>query len=220
MFRKFVKWGVIVNIFLFFSALALAQAPDNVPNLKLPITSSQFKKYYKQSDGYTILSDEYSKLTQPLNKQEIDFPIKNGDYRFDLLFDRFTQDIRYYVVGGFVQDNYLYKVIIYNGNPSGRTDTEVANVQINSYDEQGKLIDALLLDSGYDYKYDSNIKFSVNEDLTINIKMSVPYCVEYPDAESHKNAPKWFEYKEDIYQINQGQFKLVSSKKERVDLSQ
>lgn len=216
MFQKFVKWGVIVNIFLFFSALALAQAPDKVPNLKLPITSSQFKKYYKQSDGYTILSDEYSKLTQPLNKQEIDFPIKNGSN----VFDRFTQDIRYYVVGGFVQDNYLYKVIIYNGNPFGDTDRKIANVQINSYDEQGKLIDALLLDSGYDYKYDSNIKFSVNEDLTINIKRSLEYCFEYPDAESHKNAPKRKYYKEDIYQINQGQFKLVSSEEETVDLSQ
>lgn len=216
MFRKFIKWGVIVNIFLFFSALALAQAPDKVPNLKLPITSSQFKKYYKQSNGYTILSDEYSTLTQPLNKQEIDFPIKNGSN----VFDRFTQDIRYYVVGGFVQDNYFYKVIIYNGNPFGDTDRKIANVQINSYDEQGKLIDALLLDSGYDYKYDSNIKFSVNEDLTINIKRSVIYCFEYPDAESQKNAPKRKYYKEDIYQINQGQFKLVSSEEETVDLSQ
>ncbi|WP_294844623.1 hypothetical protein [uncultured Gilliamella sp.] len=205
MFQKFVKWGVIVNIFLFFSALAFAQAPDTVPNLKLPITSSQFIKYYKKdNDGYAIFLDKYSKLTQLLNEQEINFPIKNESFGYD----RFTQDIRYYVVGGFVQDNYLYKVIIYNGY--GEADTQMLNIQLNSYDEQGKLIDALLLDSQYRYEDVSSFnQFSVNEDLTINLKQFVTY---YYDEDYEYIDPKPEFYKEQVYQINQGQFKLVSSK--------
>lgn len=89
---------------LFCSALTFAQDHNNLQELKLPITSSQLTKYYKQNDhSENVLLDKYAKLTRPLNEQEIDFPIQTTSYEFI----SFHEGIRYYEVGGFMRNNCL-----------------------------------------------------------------------------------------------------------------
>lgn len=187
-------------------------AREYLQERKLPITSSQLTKYYRQNDhGEIVLLDKYAKLTRPLNEQEIDFPIQTTSYEFI----PFHEGIRYYEVGGFMRNNYLYKLIIYNWY--GISDTPLLNIQLNSYDEQGKLLDAVLLDSQYSYEDVSCfIRFSVNKNLTINLKHYVTYYYddvhEYGDEAGLIKDPKPEFYKGEQYKINNGKFKLIYSK--------
>ena len=106
-------------------------------------------------------------------------------------------------------------MIIYNWY--GISDTPLLNIQLASYDEQGKLLDAVLLDSQYSYEDVSCfIEFSVNKDLTINLKHYVTDYYddehEYGDEAGLIKDPKPEFFKGEQYKINTGKFKLIYSK--------
>lgn len=104
-----------------------------------------------------------------------------------------------------------YKLIIYN--KLGEADTLLLNVQINSYDAKGNLVDALLLSSFFGYE--DIVRFSdfvIQPDYTINIDNYVIYRYEegeygIPDKLIKNSIPQV--YLKEKYQIENGRFKLM-----------
>lgn len=87
------------------------------------------------------------------------------------------------------------------------------NVQINSYDAKGNLVDALLLSSFFGYE--DIVRFSdfvIQPDYTINIDNYVIYRYEegeygIPDKLIKNSIPQV--YLKEKYQIENGRFKLM-----------
>lgn len=197
------------SLFLVSSfGLCLTHSSNNV--LTLPITSSQFSKYYKETDYEIKLLPQYLKQAKELNSQEIGGNLKGASWGSD----QFKDYIRYYEVGGFEFENYYYKLIVYNS--FGESDTLLLNIQINSYDSQGNMIDALILDTQYYYEDISCFtKFKINTDFTINLTRYVTYYYEvgyYGDEKGLIKNPKPQIYLKQKYKINQGHFELKYSK--------
>lgn len=133
-----------LSLFLLFFILTGCAQVKNAQNLDLPITSNQFVSYYEKAPSgvYAFyLKQEYQKWVTPFNAQESSIKIKGHHFSYDLV----NTNINYAELGKFELEGYLYKLIAYNR--SDDEDIVIFNIQLNSYDSNGKLVDALLLDS-------------------------------------------------------------------------
>ncbi|EBE6840364.1 hypothetical protein CWF87_23605, partial [Salmonella enterica] len=139
--------------------------------LILPIDSTratQLACYYKDiriNSGVTELKlpEKYNRETRLFNQQEVKIPVKGENF----LSPYVGGGIHYYELGYFIHEKNIYKIIIYN--KVGEADTLLLNVQINSYDTKGNLVDALLLSSFFGYE--DIVRFSdfvIQPDYTIN----------------------------------------------------
>ena len=184
--------------------------------LPLPVDSerSTLLEFYYQYIGQNIYSDaielklpeNYLKLTKPFNQQEIKVQVKGDNF----LSPYVAENNRYYELGHFVHKSNTYRLIIYN--KTGETDTLLLNIQLNSYDKKGNLVDALLI--GSLFGYEDIVRFSdfiINPDYTIEINIHVIYkYTENEDGSIKKiTQPIPQPYLKEKYQIEDGQFKLV-----------
>ncbi|EBQ2895694.1 hypothetical protein A4T08_003082 [Salmonella enterica subsp. enterica serovar Uzaramo] len=186
--------------------------------LVLPVDSTQFAQlacYYKDinSDGSIMelkLPDEYKEKTKIFNQQEIKVPVKGENFLSPYIGD----GVRYYELGYFEYDGNTYKLIIYN--KIGESDTLLLNVQINSYDAKGNLVDALLLSSFF--AYEDIVRFSdfvIRQDYTISIDSYVIYRWYEDSKDGHLVTIKFKDqapqiYIKEQYQMENGRFKLIS----------
>ncbi|EOF5101189.1 hypothetical protein ACK1QP_004578 [Salmonella enterica] len=185
--------------------------------LTFPINSTkstQLACYYKDiintnNDVTELrLPSEYDGKTRLFNPQEVKIPVKGENFLSQYVGD----NVSYYELGHFEYKNNTYRLIIYN--KIGESDTLLLNVQINSYDENGKLVDALLLSSFFGYE--DIIRFSdfiIHSDYTINIDNYVIY--RYKESEDGLSTIIFKEpmpqvYLKENYQIENGRFKLIS----------
>ncbi|HCM1953743.1 TPA: hypothetical protein N3A08_002806 [Salmonella enterica subsp. salamae serovar 9,46:z4,z24:z39:z42] len=158
------------------------------------------------------LPDEYKKKTRLFNQQEVMIPVKGENF----LSPNIDNGVRYYQLGYFEYDDNTYKLIIYN--KIGESDTLLLNVQINSYDAKGNLVDALLLSSFF--AYEDIVRFSdfvIRQDYTITIDNYVIYRW-YEDSKDGRLVTIKFKdqapqiYIKEQYQMENGRFKLISRK--------
>src|SRR5699024_1282267 len=96
--------------------------------------------------------------------------------------------------------------------------TPLLNIQLNSYDSMGNLVDALLLDSRFSYEDITRFaQFTLHSDNTITIDNYIIYLYEenkYGEPDGLINKPRPEHYSKEQYRIEQGHFKLVSHIKE------
>lgn len=178
----------------------------------LPIKSDQFVSYYTSTGSYQFdfnLSEQYQTRTKRFNSQEIAIPVKGEHFS-----SRYVNDeINYYEIGHFILDGYTYKLIIYHRN-DGEADTPILNFQLNSYDAQNNLIDALLLDSRFHYEDIARFSdFEITQGYFINIISYITYFYKenkYGEIDKEIENPKPQVYKKEQYKIENGYFLEIS----------
>lgn len=191
----------------------------NGKELILPIDSTkliQLKNYYTSINNDVTefnLADEYNDQSKPFNHQEI----KNIVKRYNFGTKYVGSSDRYYELGWFEYKNNTYKMIMYK--KLGEADTSLLNVQLNSYDTKGNLVDALLLNSFYGYEgMNCFSNFIINPDYTIDIDSYVIYRYEEDkDGLSDRPIakPSTQAYLKEKHKIVNGRFELISSMKKQ-----
>lgn len=186
-------------------------------NLKLPINAAQSTQlaYYYESINDDIgdlnLSKKHREKTRLFNQQEVKIPVKGYSFGSQYV----GGNNRYHELGQFEYDKSIYKLIIYT--KTGEADTPLLNVQLNSYDTKGNLIDALLLGGFFRYEEMSCFSdFVINSDYSINIDNYVIYRYEEDDDGISNRLiknPAAQVYLKEKYQIEKGQFRLISREK-------
>ncbi|MCZ8774857.1 hypothetical protein OM201_08805 [Escherichia albertii] len=184
-------------------------------SLTMPLNSIKITPlaiFYKNiADGITelTLSETEKSQTAPFNQQEITIPVKGENF----LSPWIAKDTRYYELGRFEDKDNIFKLIMYN--TIGESDTPLFNVQLNSYDRKGILLDSLLLSTFFGYE--DIIRFShfkINPDYAIVIDNYVIYPYEYDEygAMPNKKNPAPEVYLQEQYKIIMGRFKLMLRK--------
>jgi len=182
--------------------------------LHLPVTSESIINQYthdsilEKSEIYIL--PEYQKRSVRFTEQEASIPIQGDHFGIDEV----TTNLSYVEVGHFNIGNNQYKVIVYNR--VGEADTPLFNIQINSYNANGVLIDALLLDSQFSYEEFKQFSAFRIDPTTIEIDKFVIYTHAVVDGGEIGEAldnPTPQAYAKFIYQIDNGHFKLMSHTK-------
>lgn len=199
----------ITFVFILFVSTACSHAQEK-PFLEWPIMSEQFSHYYAPASSGVYeyyLKPEYQEKAVNFNAQEAGIPIK-GHHFSD---DHVSTDMRYVELGSFQSGSYLYKLIAYNR--SDDADIVIFNIQLNSYNGGGQLIDALLLDSRFGFEEVQKFsEFIISNDI-VEIDYYVTQVIEIINGGELGNAietpiPR-LEMKEK-YLIDQGGvFKLI-----------
>lgn len=205
----------LLRLILLYVVILTSTGFDNKRSEKLilPIDSTRFTQlacYYKDikiNMTELTLPERYKTKTKLFNQQEVEIPVKGENFLSPYL----GGNVHYYELGYFTHKNNTYKLIIYN--KVGEADTLLLNVQINSYDEKGNLVDALLLSSFFGYE--DIVRFSgfvIQPDYTINIDHYVIYRYEedeYGISDKLIKNPIPQVYLKEKYQIENGRFKLM-----------
>lgn len=164
--------------------------------------------FYKNiTNGITelFLSETEKSQTIPFNQQEITILSKARISSHSI-----ANDTHYYELGQFEDKDNIFKIIIYN--TIGESDTPLLNVQLNSYDRKGILLDALLLSTFFGYEdiiRFSHFKISPDYTIAINNYVIHPYEPSEYGTTPHKKNPKPEVYIRAKYKIVKGYFDLT-----------
>lgn len=187
--------------------------------LVLPLDITQLK-YRQELDMKTLFYDcssvveippKYMRRLNNFNQQEVSIPVKGDNFGEPNM----EVGVHYYTIGGFGYDHNTFKLIIYN--KIGEADTPLLNVQLNSYGQDGNLVDALLLDSVF--CYEDIVRFSdfvINADYTVNIDGNVLYRYEDDMVVKNKKSVNQV-YLKEKYIIKKGRFELISRMKRKTE---
>ena len=187
-------------------------ANANKKALTIPLDSTKITPlviFYKNiTNGITelFLSETEKSQTIPFNQQEITIPVKGENF----LSPWIANDTHYYELGQFEDKDNIFKIIIYN--IIGESDTPLLNVQLNSYDRKGILLDALLLSTFFGYEdiiRFSHFKISPDYTIAINNYVIHPYEPSEYGTTPHKKNPKPEVYIRAKYKIVKGYFDLT-----------
>lgn len=204
---KFAAIKYIFNTFIFFSILVSLNCHADK---KFPIESKSILDYY-QKDCHSNAFEFYlyPKLqlsTKSFNEQESLIPIKAEYFSFNTV----NTNIRYFEAYSFNIDDFHYKLIIYNR--FGEGDVFYFNVQLNSYNSNGKLVDALLLDSRYGFEGNNFFReFSINKNGEIDIFYNIIKLYEMNDNDEiyEIKDPTSATLANETYKIENGKFILI-----------
>ncbi|WP_330985830.1 MULTISPECIES: hypothetical protein [Enterobacterales] len=185
--------------------------------LELPIDSRHLQQlafYYKETNSNLTgvkLTEEYIKNAVPFNAQEVEIPVKGENF----LSPYIAKGVKYFELGYFKYEGGIYKIIIYN--KIGESDTLLLNVQLNSYDANGILTDALLLSSFFSYEDISRFSYfiiSSDHEILINNYVIVR-CEEGDEGISERCINKLIPqiYLTEKYKITNGKFNVISTSK-------
>lgn len=212
---KFFTMLIFCSLIFFHNPLAHSKTDALVKEVHLPLYSSQFNinKFYQQTDYGLKIRPEYARQTKKIKHQETQIKFK-GPPLFG--YDYFQPTTQYLPIGYFTHDHYFYRLITYT--TYGESDTELLNLQLNSYDKHGQLIDTIILDSQYAYEdVSSYTRFRINPDMTIKLTKYITYYYSddygYGDERGLIKNPQPEKYIQEKYQIHKGHFNLISSKK-------
>ena len=195
----------ILFMLLPFISPGYASAQENI--LTLPIDSSQFANYY--SEGYYgdkyYLRPEYEKMAIKFNSQEALVPRQEIYYASTEV----GPGVRYYEIGRFFIDDYLYKLVAFGDYVEA--DTMGLIIQLNSYNSEGLMLDALILDKRWSYEGSKWFQqFKMKQNL-INIDyydISSYNCEEISNNLCLVKNPVPTIYTTAQYRINNGKFFL------------
>ncbi|EON3872450.1 hypothetical protein [Escherichia coli] len=203
----------LLSIILFIST---ASTVTQNKVLTMPLNSTKMTPlaiHYKNiTNGITelSLSETQKSQTTPFNQQEITIPVKGENFFSPWI----AKDTRYYELGQFEDEDNIFRLIMYN--TIGESDTPLLNVQLNSYDRNGILLDALLLSTFFGYediiRY-SHFKISPDYTIAINNYVIHPYEPGEYGTTPHKKNPKPEVYIRAKYKIIKGYFELTFREK-------
>ena len=199
----FMAYLLLMFLLVFFVDYASAQ--KNI--LKLPIDSSQFFGNYDESGNqfyFLYFRPEYKKLAIIFNNQEASVPRQGLDKKNK----RIDSNIRYYEIGRFFIDDYLYKLVIFKGNESDSI-TGAMSIHLNSYNSEGIMLDALALDTRLSSEgFEVFQKFKIKQNL-IGIDY---YQTDYHDYNTDLPVenPVPYLFCTAQYRIDSGRFILIS----------
>ncbi|MES2556489.1 MAG: hypothetical protein V4604_10085 [Bacteroidota bacterium] len=136
----------------------------------LPISSMDFSELYltNNEDEYAIQLNTDTIETKKFNRIDLTLVTKEMDFKSKL-----TDQDSYYVLRTFRFSGKLFKVIAYNS--AGENDRKVLNVQLNSYDSTGQLLDKLLLDCRLTFEVEYYRDITINKDMTVDL---VKYSID------------------------------------------
>ncbi|EOT8834399.1 hypothetical protein ACNENL_003737 [Escherichia fergusonii] len=183
--------------------------------LTLPLDSTKIRPlaiYYKNiTNGITelSLSETQKSQTTPFNQQEITIPVKGDNF----LSPWVAKDTRLYELGQFEDKDNIFRLVMYN--TIGESDTPLLNVQLNSYDRKGILLDALLLSTFFGYEdiiRFSHFKISSDYMIAIDNYIIYPYELGEYGMTPHKKNLLPEIYLQEQYNIVKGEFKLILKK--------
>ncbi|PJJ84428.1 hypothetical protein [Mucilaginibacter auburnensis] len=132
--------------------------------IKWPITSRQFQKFYKknpQTREYTLLVPSGYEL-KTCTDTGIHF--KESPFGYEI-----KPGNRYLTADKFQLSGTDCEIIVYN--VIGENDSPVLNIQLNSYNKEGQLQDALLLDSRFIFEVEYYRDFRIEETGIIKLKL-------------------------------------------------
>lgn len=203
----------LLSIILFIST---ASTVTQNKVLTMPLNSTKMTPlaiHYKNiTNGITelSLSETQKSQTTPFNQQEITIPVKGENFFSPWI----AKDTRYYELGQFEDEDNIFRLIMYN--TIGESDTPLLNVQLNSYDRNGILLDALLLSTFFGYediiRY-SHLKISPDYTIAINNYVIHPYEPGEYGNTPHKKNLKPEVYIRAKYKIIKGYFELTFREK-------
>lgn len=179
--------------------------------LSLPLTSDAFARFYVENpDRYEFfLRPEYAERAVHFTARDASVPVQ-ADW-----FDAVSAEWRYYEAGRFSLDGYVYAVIIYNF--PGEFDDPCLRVQLNGYDNQGVLRDALALDTRYSFEDVEGCATYAIDGNTVSIQSYVGYSWDADNLEAGTvDKPVFQLIREKEYRIAGGRFTLLSEKKHPV----
>jgi len=136
--------------------------PKQMENSNLPYGSKQASAFYKQD----AISSDYKVVPGSNSAKSYDdktIPVKEDDFGYLI-----AKGGTYYELENFKFPQATCKLMIYN--VSGENDSNVLNIQLNSYDETNTLKDALLLDSRFTFETEYYRDFNIDKDGVIDIK--------------------------------------------------
>lgn len=212
-----IKYILLPYLLLCIFSCVINTAESKV--LVLPLDDTQLK-YRQKLDMKTLFDNcssvveippKYKRRLNNFNQQEVSIPVKGDNFGSPNM----EVGVHYYTIGSFGYDYNNYKLIIYN--KIGEADTLLLNVQLNSYGQDGDLVDALLLDSAF--CYEDIVRFSdfvINADYTINIDGNVLYRYEDDMVMKNKKSVNQV-YLKEKYIIKKGRFELISRIKIKVE---
>ena len=203
---SFIACVLFMFLPVLFVFVGCASTQKNI--LTLPIDSSQFTKYYSKHDSRSefYLRPEYRKMAIEFNSQEASVPRQGIDeYRPKAI----KIGLHYYEIGRFLIGDYLYKLVMYHDSTIGGASSLV--LQLNSYNSEGIMLDALIVDDRYGYegietfrqfKMEQNL-ISIDDYITVLFYMNAdPIIVmENPVPQVSSKAQ---------YRIGNGRFILIS----------
>lgn len=208
-------WHVLAVVWVVLTVAANSYAAG--PQLSLPVQSNQFAAYYTDhsaqgASGVFTLLPAYQKQMIHFNVQETTIPVQGEHFGANTV----DTQLAYYEAGHFKMDPWLYKLVIYER--LAEADTPVLNIQLNSYDASGVLIDAVLLDSRFRFEeFERFSEFSIDPG-DIHIHHYVTYLYETVDGGEIGQPiahPVAQVYCREHYKIEQGHFRLVSRVEEK-----
>ncbi|QLV04006.1 hypothetical protein HV284_09720 [Escherichia marmotae] len=184
--------------------------------LTLPLDSTKITPlaiYYKNIANEITelsLSETQKSQTTLFNPQEITIPVKGENF----LSPWVAKDTRFYELGQFEDKDNIFRLVMYN--TIGESDTSLLNIQLNSYDRKGILLDSLLLSTFFGYEdiiRFSHFKISPDYTIAINNYVIHPYKPGEYGMTPLKKSPLPELYLQTSYKIVKGRFELTRRKK-------
>ncbi|WP_249415922.1 hypothetical protein [Escherichia marmotae] len=203
----------LLSIILFITTIStIAHAKA----LTLPLDSTKITPlaiYYKNIANEITelsLSETQKSQTTLFNPQEITIPVKGENF----LSPWVAKDTRFYELGQFEDKDNIFRLVMYN--TIGESDTSLLNIQLNSYDRKGILLDSLLLSTFFGYEdiiRFSHFKISPDYTIAINNYVIHPYKPGEYGMTPLKKSPLPELYLQTSYKIVKGRFELTRRKK-------
>nr|WP_235876026.1 hypothetical protein [Flavobacterium covae] len=152
---------------------------EKIMNNDLIYTSEDVNKYFRTNDQLNQIELITNSLVyEKFNHQDLKLGIKENDFEIQPKIDS-----KYYKVKSFNLDGKITcDVIVYV--TIGDNDTNIVNVQLNSYDFLRNCIDKILLDSRFNFEneYFREFKIFKNNTIVIN-KMSKDHLLYNEDGD-------------------------------------
>ncbi|TWP27374.1 hypothetical protein ETU09_07985 [Apibacter muscae] len=195
----------IIKLFFLLLLFSCQNTPKNnkkqiepYKEVILPYTSQKLKPFYSVDSltgGVELTIKDIKPIT--FTKEELLQNVKNSE--------GINKGNAYYPLIYFYIDSIIYKGIIYNGYSDN--DINAFVFQLTSYDNKGKIIDAILLDSRFIFEVYYWNDFTIRSDGYIDL---IKYSHQlYDFSEENYNVKKNIESKKNIYKMNKGKFEKV-----------
>lgn len=131
---------------------------------KWPVSSDQFRKFYKKNAETGEYSLVIPRGFEAIPYNEASIPVQESPYGYVI-----KPDDRYVTATQLKLCGLHCKVIVYA--TMGENDSPVLNIQLNSYNADGQLQDALLLDSRFTFEVVYYRDFIIEENGKIILKL-------------------------------------------------
>lgn len=161
--------------------------------LELPLSSKAMATYYylKKPTNFFFLKPEYARHCINFTPQEASVRLHSNRPEY------VETEWCYYEAGRFFKNENAYAIILYNY--PGEFDDPYLNVQLNGYNANGELLDALVLDTRYRFEDVEGFAEYIIEDDIVTIN---EYVGIFWDADAFDNDLNMVVLSNPVYQLH------------------